>query len=163
MRILRTAVLLVCLAAVSLVLAACGSDEAKVAVPVALDVDTVTAGPGEGAVDADAVCVQRNVFQRGMRVVFRMSAQDTVTGKALGDAEVTEAVLSLATGEKLPFSYGPHGEGEGKTFWTTAWDIAKDYPLGTVDYKITLTTVNGDTVTWTQPRPVPPTLLQIAA
>ncbi len=156
-------VVLACVAAVAVAAAACGGEETRVAVPVVVDVDTVTSGPGEGLIDAEKFCVQQNVFQRGMHVVFRMDAQDTVTGEALGDAEVSEAVARLATGEELPFSYGKHGEGDDAPFfWTTAWDVPEDYPLGTVDYEITVTTVDGDTVTWQQPRAVPPTLLQIA-
>lgn len=153
----------VCLAVVTLLLAACGGEEAKVVVPVAVDVDTVTAGPGEAPVDADSVCTQRNVFKRGMRVVFRMSARDTVTGEALAGPDVSAAVLRLPGGDELPFVYGKHGEGDALSFWTAAWDVPQDYPLGTVDVEIVVTPVDGDPVSWKQPRPVPPTLLQIVA
>lgn len=149
---------------------ACGSSEtakpaaeAKVAVPVAVNVDSVTAAPGAGRVDATATCVQQNVFKRGMHIVFRMSAQDTATGKALGKTEVSKAILRLASGEEIAFKYGKHGKkANSPFFWTTAWDVPMDFPLGAVDYKVMVTTVAGDTATWTQPYPVPPSMLQIA-
>lgn len=152
-----------------LLTAACSSggtatptDAAKVAVPVAVSVDSVTSSPGAGLVDATAACVQQSVFKRGMHIVFRMSAQDTVTGKALGEAEISDAILQLPSGDELAFKYAKHGkEADSPFFWSTAWDVPMDFPLGAVDYKVVVTTVAGDTATWTQPRPVPASVLQI--
>ena len=152
-----------------LLTAACSSggtatptEAAKVAVPVSVNVDSVTASPGAGLVDATATCVQQSVFKRGMVVVFRMSAQDTVTGKALDEAGISKAVLQLPSGEELAFKYAKHGkEADSPSFWATAWNVPADFPLGAVDYKVMVTTVAGDTVTWAQPHPVPTSLLQI--
>jgi hypothetical protein len=126
--------------------------EAKV-VPLFMYVDTVTAGPGESKynVDATLYCVRNSAFQRGMHIVWRMNVVDTSTGKILQTSDVKEAVLKLPHGETRNFGYGAHG---GTTidyyFWTAAWDVPPDYPLGLIDFEVVVTTNDGKTGTFKQ-------------
>jgi hypothetical protein len=110
---------------------------------VFLDVNTVTAGAGESRynVDADRYCAVTSTFKRGMHMVFLMEAFEASTGKELQPADVREAQLRLPHGENINFRYGRHGQEEDSPwFWSAAWDIPPDYPLGTLDYEVALTT-----------------------
>ncbi|MBI2910316.1 MAG: hypothetical protein HYX92_21950 [Chloroflexi bacterium] len=120
-------------------------------VPIAFYVDTVTAGFGESQykVDANVSCVRLSAFKRGMHVVWRMELVETSTGKVLQPADVERAVLKLPTGETRNFNYGRHGATDDSPwFWTTAWDVPPDYPLGVVDYSIEAATKSGKTGTF---------------
>ena len=129
-----------------------------------LDVKTVTAGPGESQfkVDADKYCAVSSTFKRGMHVVWLMEAYDAATGKELQTADVKEAVLKLPTGESANFRYGRHGATEDSPwFWSTAWDVPMNYPLGVLDYTVEVTTVVGKKDTykvWGAYRAGPPLL-----
>ena len=46
--------------------------------------------------------------------------------------------------------YGRHGGEGGPWFWTGAWDIPMDYPLGSLNYSIDALTVDGKSGTFTE-------------
>jgi hypothetical protein len=107
-----------------------------------LDVNTVTAGPAESKynVDADKYCVLSSTFKRGMHIVWLMEAFDASTGKELQPDDVKEAVLKLPHGETTSFRYGRHGStADAPWFWSAAWDVPPDYPLGVLDYEVSVT------------------------
>jgi len=116
-------------------------------------VDTVTAGKGESKfnVDATLLCAQTSTFQRGMHIVWRMKVVDTATGKVLKGSDVKEATLKVPGADPATFRYGGHG---GTTidyyFFTAAWDVPPNYPLGAIDFEIAVTTVDGKTGTFKQ-------------
>lgn len=115
-------------------------------VPIAFYVDTITASPGESQyhVDASIGCMRTSAFKRGMHIVWRMQLVDTATGKVQQDADIEKAVLKLANGEQKTFRFGRHGATEDSPwFWTAAWDIPIDTPLGNIDYMIEATTKGG--------------------
>lgn len=108
-------------------------------------VDTVTAGAGESKfnVDADRYCVINSTFRRGMHIVWRMYAWDN-TGKELQEADVDTALLKLPHGEEAKFRWGRHGATEDAPwFWTAAWDVPMQYPLGALAFTINVSTKNG--------------------
>lgn len=126
-------------------------------------VDTVTSGPGEGKVDADKFCAQRNFFERGMHVVFRMSAVAARTGKVLTGQDVRYAYIKIPGMPNIPMFHGKHGRTEDAPwFWTGAWNVPADYPAGIVDFRIVLRTKgkNATTVVFKQ-IPVAPAQLTI--
>ena len=107
-----------------------------------LDVNTVTAGAGESRynVDGDRYCVATSTFKRGMHVVWLMEAYDAGTGKELQAADVKEAIVKLPHGENVSFRYGRHGStDDAPWFWSAAWDIPPDYPLGVLDFEVAVT------------------------
>lgn len=107
-----------------------------------LDVNTVTAGPGESRynVDADKYCASSSIFKRGMHLVWLMKAYDASTGKELQTGDVKEAVVKLPHGENVNLRYGRHGStADAPWHWAAAWDIPLDYPLGILDYEVTIT------------------------
>ena len=115
-------------------------------------VDTVTAGPGESKynVDASRYCAITSVFKRGMHIVWRMEVVDTATGKVLQATDVKSAALKLPT-ETKNFNYGRHGALDTSPwFWTAAWDVPPDYPLGLLDFIVEVTTNDGKTDTFKQ-------------
>ncbi|MDO8567599.1 MAG: hypothetical protein Q7R57_02660 [Dehalococcoidales bacterium] len=124
-------------------------------VPLAFYVDTVTAGPGESKfnVDASVGCARTGLFKRGMHIVWRMEVVDTANGKVLQDIDVDSAVVKVPQGPEVKLRYGRHGATDNSPwFWTAAWDVPLDYPLGTVDYSINVTTKAGKTGTFKEMR-----------
>lgn len=123
-------------------------------VPLYAHVDTVSAGPAESKynVDPNISCVKTSVFSRGQRIVWRMELVDTTAGRILQGADVRDAALKLPNGEEVKFRYGRHGTTQDAPwFWTAAWDIPLDHPLGTVDYSITVSAVSGKSMTFQDP------------
>ncbi len=116
-----------------------------------LDVNTVTAGPGESKynVDPDKYCALASTFKRGMHLVWLMEGYDAATGKELQAADTKEAVLKLPHGENVNFRYGRHGTtADAPWFWSAAWDIPPDYPLGVLDYEVVVTSVTDKRATF---------------
>ncbi len=130
-----------------------------VTVPLFAHIETVTSGPGESKfnVDPSLSCVKSGLFTRGQHIVWRMEVVDTATGKILTGDDAT-AKLKLPNGEEFTLRYARHGTPGGDAlaswFWTAAWDVPMDYPLGVLDYKVTVTTKSGKEVTFGDPIPV---------
>ncbi|MBI4284027.1 MAG: hypothetical protein HY663_06115 [Chloroflexi bacterium] len=121
-------------------------------VPLFFYVDTVTAGPGESKynVDASRYCQINSAFKRGMHIVWRMEVVDTSNGTVLQAKDVKSAVLKLPT-ETKNFNFGRHGANvDSPWFWTAAWDVPPDYPLGVLDFSIEVTTNDGKAGTFKQ-------------
>ncbi len=118
--------------------------------------DTVTSGAGESKYNIDAtatnafpLCVQTSVFKRGMHMVWRWEVVDTATGKRLTTNEIDTAVVRLPTGEEIKGRFGRHGStADAPWFWTGAWDVPLDYPLGVLDWTINAKAKDGKTGTF---------------
>jgi hypothetical protein len=121
-------------------------------VQIAFYVDTVTAGAGESKynVDANYGCMKTSIFKRGQHIVWRMTLTDATTGKVLQGTDLESTVIKLPNGEEISMRYGRHGGPDGPWFWTGAWDIPDDYPLGSVNYSIDVLTVDGKSGTFTE-------------
>lgn len=108
-------------------------------------VDTVTSGAGESLVNVDPniSCVRTSAFARGMHVVFRMKLYDN-TGTEIQTATADSVIVKIG-GKDVTARYGRHGEA---WFWTAAYDIPADAPLGVIDYSIVAKTKSGLTGTF---------------
>ncbi len=107
----------------------------------------VAAGPGGGLfIESDLVigapgpCVLQSRFHPGDRVVFRAKVYDAQTGQLVPSATV---VVRLEDGTNVPLNYGPHpppnvGPSEDQ-YWSAAWAIRPDTPMGIVHYTIDAT------------------------
>ena len=84
-------------------------------------------------------CVPTNRFQIGDSIIFRMRAVDPVTGQMAEDAKLQ---VRLATGEVLDMELGEHPPGVpgADRFWTVAYHITEDTPLGLLRYTVTAET-----------------------
>jgi len=113
--------------------------------------DTVTSAAGETPFNVDATgptkypfCVLTSVFKRGMHAVWRFEVIDIGSGTRLTDKEIETAVLRLPSGEEIKGRFGRHGStADSPWFWTAAWNIPLDYPLGLLDWQILVTTKDG--------------------
>lgn len=122
--------------------------------PLYAHIDTVTAGSGESKfnVDANLGCAKSGVFSRGMHIVWRMEVVDTSTGKILQGEDIDNAVVKLPHGEEVKMRFGRHGStAESPWFWTAAWDVPMDYPLGALNYSVTVAAKGGKSMTFVDP------------
>jgi hypothetical protein len=119
-------------------------------VDVAVYADTVSSSRGD--VKLARVCTQTNNFPRKARVVFRAWAVDTKTGKPIGGADVQYAYVKIPGQPNLKLGFGPHGAvGNKVQFWSAAWAVPPEYPLGVVAFRVVFKTVDGRFGIFTQP------------
>lgn len=87
------------------------------------------------------VCSQTNFFNRGARVVFRMWGNEAATGLALTTDNVKYAYVKIAGQPNLKLTFGKHGKlATSPWFWSAAWAIPADYPIGAVSWRIVVKT-----------------------
>jgi hypothetical protein len=119
-------------------------------------VETLTGnGPSKYGVAPTVACIQSGVFKRGMRLVVRFEVLDTSTGKRVTDKDGANIKMILPHGEEVIARWTIRGSAaalpDSAWMWDTTWDIPSDYPVGTLDYKIMVTTKDGRTATFTPP------------
>jgi hypothetical protein len=107
---------------------------------VFFSVDTVQGFQTAVKLPADAACSMTNLFQRGEVVVFRMYGLHVSTGANLTNVTVKEAWVKVPGLPKIPLVYGNHPTKPVVAYWTAAWTVAKSYPLGVVNYTVTVVT-----------------------
>lgn len=158
LRIPRWLAVLVPLAAL-LVLAGCGSSSkatptpapaANLAAPFVIQADTVQ-GTANLPKDQQATqtCVEENRFPRNAEVVFRAKVIDAVTGKSLDASGLKSVELELPNGNNMAMKFGQHpSSNPTDSFWSVSWTIPKDYPTGSVAWKIVATGNDGKTYTY---------------
>jgi hypothetical protein len=107
-------------------------------------------------------CVLSNRFMRKEEVAWRIRVQDA-TGKQLDDKGLKSVVVELSDGQKFPAHFGgPPPKAPTDYIWSTAWVVPDDYPIGTFNYRIVATALDGATQTW-EPVNTKPSLLTIVA
>ena len=119
-------------------------------------VETLTStGPSKYGFTPTQPCIQTGVFKRGMRMVVRFEVLDTATGKRVTDKDGATIKLLLPHGEEVPGRWTIRGSvaamPDSAWMWDTSWDIPPDYPVGSLDYRILVTTKDGRTATFTPP------------
>src|SRR5262245_3477068 len=119
-------------------------------------VETLTStGPSRYGLTATQACIQSGVFKRGMRIVFRFEVLDTSTGKRVTDRDGATLKVVLPHGEEVSARWAIRGSAaampDSAWMWDSSWDIPPDYPLGSLDYRITVTTKDGRMTTFTPP------------
>jgi hypothetical protein len=107
---------------------------------VFFNVDTVQGGGGTVKLAADAACSMTNLFQRGDVVVFRMYGVHVSTGANLTNVTVKSAWVKVPGLPKMPMYYSNHPTKPVVAYWTAAWPVKKSYPLGVVNYTVTVVT-----------------------
>ena len=119
-------------------------------------VETLTStGPSKYGLVPTVPCTQSGVFKRGMRLVVRFEILDTKTGKRVTDRDGATIKLILPNGEEIPGRWTIRGGAaampDSAWMWDTSWDIPPDYPIGSFDYRITVTAKDGRSATFTPP------------
>jgi hypothetical protein len=125
-------------------------------------VETLTStNPSRYGVLATVPCIQSGVFKRGMRLVFRYEILDVSTGKRITDKDGATTKVRLPHGEEVTARWAIRGAAaalpDSAWMWDTSWDIPPDYPVGSLDYTITVSTKDGRTGTFTPPIQKTPT------
>jgi hypothetical protein len=100
-------------------------------------------------------CTPSGVFARAQRIVFRYDIVDTATGKRLTDRDAATTTVKVVApnGDESVGRFSQRGGGQvpdAPFMFSSSWDIPLDFPLGAVDYKITITK-GGQTFTWRPP------------
>ena len=117
---------------------------AKVA--VAIYVDSVNGTRPAAAAPRPVGCTQTNVYKRGEQFVLRSWASETSSGAILSTENVDSAFAVIPGAPNLTLNWGAHGAADARVwFWTNAWNIPSDYPLGEVTIKVTFKTDSGKT------------------
>jgi hypothetical protein len=99
--------------------------------PVFLYVDTVNGTRPSGAKARPVGCTQSNYFVRGEQVVFRVWGSEAATGDILSTENVKYAYVKIPGQPNMRLNWGPHGATSNRVwFWTAAWIVPKNYPLG---------------------------------
>ncbi len=129
---------------------------------VFLYVDTVNGSRPVGAKPRPVSCTQTNNFKRGEQVVFRIWGSEAATGAILSTENVASAVVQVpGVAEPLKLNWGAHGAQSNRVwFWTAAWVIPPDYPLGSVDMKVVFQTEAGKTGEYVHSLTVTPNALK---
>ncbi len=107
---------------------------------VFFSVDTVQGAGGTVKLAADAACSMTNLFQRGDVVVFRMYGLHVTTGANLTNVTVKSAFVKVPGLPAMPMYYSNHPTKPVVAYWTAAWPVGKTYPLGVVNYTVTVVT-----------------------
>lgn len=108
---------------------------------VFFNVDTVQGAGGTVKLAADAACSMTNLFQRGDVVVFRMyGVHVTSGGNDLTNVTVKSAFVKVPGLKAIPLVYSTHPTKPAVSYWTAAWPVAQSYPLGVVNYSVTVVT-----------------------
>jgi hypothetical protein len=99
-----------------------------------LYVDTVNGGQYKPNGD----CAMNNVFQPGQTVVFRMDGVEIATGGTdLTSQTVLDAFIKIPGQKNQTLYFGNHGK---TSYWTAGWAVPANYPLGTVNFSVWVTT-----------------------
>lgn len=118
---------------------------------VFLYVDVVNGRPKPPAVARPKSCSQLSTVKRGERPVIRVYGVEAATGEPLTSANVKYAYLKIPGMPNVKLNWGPHGSGSARSyFWTAGWDVAADYPLGVLPFKVVFKTESGKFGIYTQ-------------
>jgi hypothetical protein len=114
-----------------------------------LYVDAVNGTRPVGAAARPIGCTQTNVFRRGEQLVVRSWGVQLADGAILSTENVKEAHWSIAGAPPVTMNWGLHGTTDNRVFfWTGAWNVPADYPLGDSVIKVTYTTESGKAATY---------------
>lgn len=118
---------------------------------VFLYVDVVNSPRPKAAAPRPKSCTQLSTVKRGERPVLRIYGVETETGEALTPENVKYAYLKIPGLANVKLNWGPHGSGTARSwFWTAGWDVAVDYPLGVLPFKVVFKTESGKFGIYTQ-------------
>jgi hypothetical protein len=106
---------------------------------VGLYVDSVNGTRPAAAAPRPVGCTQTNVFKRGEQFVLRTWGSDLATGSILSTENVDTATYTVpGVAAPITLNWGAHGATSNRVwFWTNAWNIPSDFPLGDVTIRVT--------------------------
>ena len=108
---------------------------------VFLYADTVNGTRPAGAKPRPVGCTQTNTFKRGEQLVFRIWGSEASTGSILSTENVKYAYVKIPGQPFAGLNWGAHGATTNRVwFWTAAWNIPADFPLGTTTFRIVFKT-----------------------
>lgn len=93
-------------------------------------------------------CVPNTQFRRGTHLVWRFEVFDSATGKRVTSLDNPDMKVVLPDGKQITARFSRRG-GTGPWTWAAAFDVPRDYPLGTLDYQIVVK-ANGRSGTFDQ-------------
>jgi hypothetical protein len=99
-------------------------------------------------------CVPASQFVRGQRIVWRYDIIDGKTGKRITDKDGAKVKIVLPNNVDVSASFSQRAGGripDAPFMWSSNWDIPLDYPLGGIDYKVVITSADGNSFTWAPP------------
>ena len=99
-------------------------------------------------------CTPNSVFKRGMKLVWRFEVFDMSTGKRLIGQDGEKVVVKLPHGEDITARFSQRGGGsapDAPWMWSAAWNIPLEYPIGSLDYTIEVTSKDGRSSTFKTP------------
>jgi len=113
------------------------ADAAKL--DAALYVDSVNGTRPAAAAARPVGCTQTNVFKRGEQFVLRTWGSDMATGDILSAENVDTATFTVpGVTAPVTLNWGAHGATTNRVwFWSNAWNIPSDYPLGDAVIRVT--------------------------
>ncbi len=118
---------------------------------VVLYVDIVNSPRPKAAAARPKSCTQLSTVKRGERPVVRVWGVESGTGDVLSPENVKYAYLKIPGLANVKLNWGGHGSGTARSyFWTAGWDVATDYPLGVLAFKIVFKTESGKFGIYTQ-------------
>jgi hypothetical protein len=111
---------------------------------VSLYVDSVNGTRPTGAAPRPVGCTQTNVYKRGEQFVLRSWGADLGSGNILTADNVDTAMATIPGAPNLTLNWGAHGvAGSQVWYWTGAWNIPADYPLGDASVHVVFKTDDG--------------------
>ena len=113
--------------------------------PVFVYADTVNGSRPAGVAQRPAgSCTQTNTFRRGEQLVFRVWGTEAESGDTLSPENVKYAYVKVPGLPNQKLNWGAHGATTNRIwFWTAAWNVAADYPMGTVKARVVFKTEAG--------------------
>ena len=121
-----------------------------VKIPVPVYADTVSSSRGD--VRLSRVCTQTNMFPRKARVVFRAWAMDSARARRSPRSRSgTRTSRSRASRTSRSRTARMVPAASKVRFWSAAWAIPVDYPLGVVPFRIVFKTEDGQFGIFQQP------------
>jgi len=122
--------------------------------PFTMYMEVIASGPSDTGLVTAPGCILDGVFKRGMKLVWRFEVYDMATGVRVTDREGAQVMMNLPDGTSIPARFDQRGGGpsggpppDAPWTWVATWMIPTDYPLGPVDYSVTVTTPDGRTGT----------------
>jgi hypothetical protein len=114
-----------------------------------LYVDSVNGTRPAGAAPRLVGCSQTNVFKRGEQFVLRVWGVTVKGGDVLSNENVESAKYSIAGQPDITLNWGAHGTAPARIwFWSGAWNIPKDFPLGQTTIHVAYKLVDGTVGTY---------------
>jgi len=108
---------------------------------VFLYLDTVNGTRPQGAKPRPIGCTQTSYFRRGEQLVFRIWGTEAGTGETLSTENVKYAYVKIPGQPNAKLNWGPHGTAPNRVwFWTAAFNIPADYPLGVLAFRVVFKT-----------------------